>query len=57
MAVRHFEASPWSGRVVEAVPARPRRLVRRSRARWAVTGVALVSVPFLVALAVLGVAR
>ena len=42
---------------MEAVPARPRRLVRRSRARWAVTGVALVSVPFLVALAVLGVAR
>ncbi len=57
MAVRHFEAAPWSGRIVEAVPAPPRRLVRRSRARWAVTGVALVSVPFLAALAVLGVAR
>ncbi len=57
MAVRHFEAAPWSGRIVEAVPAPPRRLVRRTRTRWAVTGIALVSVPFLAALAVLGVAR
>ncbi len=57
MAVRNFEMAPWTGRVVEPVPAPLRRRSRRSQRRWAATGVLAVTVPFVAALVVLGVAR
>ena len=59
MAVRIFDLTePQSSRltVVEAAP-RSRRDLRRSRRRWGVVAVASVSVPFVVALFVLGVAH
>ena len=57
MAVRNFEMAPWTGRVVEPVPAPLRRRSRRSQRRWAATGVLAVMVPFIAALVVLGVVR
>jgi hypothetical protein len=59
MAVRAFditEVSTASVSVLERAP-RSRRDARRSRQRYAIIGVSAVSVPFVVAVVVLGVAR
>jgi hypothetical protein len=58
MAVRTFDLTEHRSTRVDTVATPPsRRLLRRTRQRYAVLGVAALAIPFFGALAVLGVAH